>query len=279
MRDNTMMAVCGKKRIGKSYKTFEQMLQQAYFTEHRRKVLYFDVNGEYGGYEIAKITHRIKEIGEHEIIKYSNSPTFEIRRIVPKLNPQIMNDLNVLADYIDNLLMKILVQFRNGILVVEDLNATLGDNLPQRFTSTICNNAHRNCDIILHIQSAGRLVPKVRQNCEYVRFHYQLDDMDDSKSKLKGDYEIFKIAQLIVNKQFLGGNKRFFVLINREEKKLSGKFSPRMMSEAIQEYLTQNMRKLKPILDQRDKKGKKIFTYEQALNKKTEELFGMFWGN
>lgn len=279
MRDNTMMAVCGKKRIGKSYETLVKMLHSAYFAEHRRKVLLCDVNGEYGNYKIGNTTHRIKEIGEHEIVQYSNSPTFEIRRVVAKLTPQIMTDGDALTDYIDNWLIRILVQFRNGILVVEDLNTILGDNLPQRFVGTICNNAHRNCDIIIHVQSAGRLVPKVRQNCEYVRFHYQLDDMDDSKTKLKGDYEIFKIAQLIVNKQFMGGNKRFHVLINREEKKLSGKFSPRMMSEAIQEYLTQNMRKLKPILDQRDKKGKKIFTYEQALNKKTEELFGMFFGN
>lgn len=273
------MAVCGKKRIGKSYETLIKMLHQAYFAEYRRKVLYFDVNNEYSSYEIGGTRHNLKEIGEHEILRYSNSQTFEVRRIVPKLNPQLMNDLDALTNYIDNLLMKILVQFRNGILVVEDLNSVLGDNLPQRFTATICNNAHRDCDIVLHLQSAGRLVPKVRQNCEYIRFHYQLDDMDDSKSKLKGDYEILKIAQLIVNKQFLGGNKRFFALVNREEKRISGKFSPRMLSEAIQEYLTQNMRKLKPVLDQRDKKGKKIYTYEQALNKKTEEMFMQYWGN
>ena len=120
---------------------------------------------------------------------------------------------------------------------------------------------------------------KFLTNTEIIRFHYQLDDVDDSKGKLKGDYEIFKIAQLLVNKQFLGGDKRFYVQINREEHKLCGMFSPRMLSEAIQLYLSQNIKKIKPFLEQRDKKGKKINTYQDAINEKLKELFGLYWGN
>ena len=281
MRDNILMVVSGKKRIGKSNETLKKMIYQAYLSPHRRKVLYFDVNGEYGSYKIdGKEAHSIKKIGEHEIINYANATNvFEVRRIVPEITNDMLNNVDELEDYVDNLLITILVQFRNGILVLEDLNNVLGDVLPKRFTAMICNNPHRNCDIIIHFQSVGRLSPKLLQNTEYIRFHYQLDDLDDVKYKLRGDYEILKIAQNLVNNEFMIGNKRFHILLNREEKKISGKFSPLMLSNAIQKYLQQNPRKMKSILNEKNIKGKRVYNYESAMKTKTKELFEMYWGN
>ena len=63
------------------------------------------------------------------------------------------------------------------------------------------------------------------------------------------------------------------------ERKLKGAFSPRMLADAIQEYISENQKVLKPILEKRDVSGKKIYNYQQALNMKTLELYNKYNGN
>ena len=275
MRDNILIVSSGRKRIGKSVETLRQVLYQAYEGKYKRKSLIFDINNEYGRFEMSPgVYHSIKEIHEADIVKYSNHPKAEVRRIVPYKNNMPMNE-----NEIDDLLVKVMVCFRGGILVVEDLNNIFGDVLPQKFSAMLCNNAHRNSDIFLHLQSIGRLLPKIRQNCDIVRFHHQFDDLIDSKEKLKGDYKILKIVQLIVNNEVERGNKYFFVEIYRDINKIKGQYSPRMLTEAIQNYLSENYSILTPLLQRRDKNGNKIYSYQQALELKTEELFQKYYGN
>lgn len=264
------------QNIGKSYTSLKQMLYQAYFAKHKRNGLIFDTNGEYGEYEIDSKIHRIKEIGHGDIIKYGNSTANEVRRIAPFRT----NGGPLTPQETEILLIKAINQYRGGTLTIEDLNRIYGDALPQSISSLLSNVRHRNCDVIFHLQSVGRILPKMRQNTKIIRYHYQLDSIEDSKDKLAGELEIYKIAENLVNKQFESGNQYFFVYIYREIKKIKGAFSPRMFSEAIQDYLSENERAMKHLLQKRDlKKGKKIYSYEQAINIKTTELFKKYYGN
>ena len=116
----------------------------------------------------------------------------------------------------------------------------------------------------------------MRQNAEYVRFHYQLDGVEDSKGKLKSEYQIFKIAQNLVNKEYFDGNKRFFLFVNREEHKLIGNFKKEQLEVAIKQYITQHQIILKPLLEQRAIGGKKRYSYDECVVLKIKELLKQY---
>lgn len=276
MRDNLLVIVTGRKRVGKSHESLRQLLYYAYVSKYPKKSLIFDVNNEFGAYKIEKTTHNIKEIKESELLKYSALKGGEVRRIVP-IKP---NGMPMDENEIDELLTKVIKFFRNGILMVDDFNTIYGDSMPVKFTSLLCNNAHRGADVILHLQSAGRLLPKLRQNTNIIRMHAQLDDIDDSKGKLPpSDYKVLKIAQLMINKQVDDGNMRFWVNIDRDVMKIKGQYSPKMLSEAIKAFLLENPSQFSALMKAKDERGKSKNTYEQALNIKIVEIFKQLYGN
>lgn len=276
-RSPILIIPTGAQDIGKSYQTLRQAIFQAYVAEHKRKSLLFDTNNEYEVYEIEGKKHYIKSIGHNDVIKYGNSKIPEVRRIVP-FKP---NGLPMSPEEAEGLLIRVIEEFRGGTLVIEDLNRLYGDSLPVSISGLLCNVRHRNCDVVFHLQSIARVLPKMLQNAKVIRFHYQLDTIANSAEKLKGEMEIYQIAEKMVTKEYdKGGTSvRFFVYIYRMARKLKGAFSPKMLSEAIMEYISENQRILKPLLEKRDLSGKKIYNYQQALNMKTVELYKRYQGN
>ncbi|KKS77404.1 MAG: hypothetical protein UV51_C0007G0002 [Candidatus Woesebacteria bacterium GW2011_GWC1_42_9] len=277
MRNPLLLIATGGQGIGKSYTSLKQAIYQAYVAKFKRSSLIFDTNGEYAAYEIDGVTHRIKAIGHgnNDIIKFGNTKVPEVRRIAPFH----ANGMPMAPEEAEALLTRAVTFYRGGTLIIEDLNRIYGDSLPQTITGLLCNVRHRNCDVVFHLQSIGRILPKMRQNTKIIRYHYQLDSIEDSREKLAGEIEIYKIAEKMVNKQQDEGNTHFLIYVYREIKKLKGNFSNRMLSEAIQDYISENERVIKPLLIKRDLKGKKINSYETALNQKTVELFKKYQGN
>ncbi len=275
MRSPILLIPTGMQEIGKSYTSLKQAIYQAYIAEHKRGALIFDTNGEYAEYEIDGKMHKIKAIAHNEIVKYGNNKVPEVRRIAP-FHP---NGMPFSPEEAEVLLIRVINQYRGGTLIIEDLNRIYGDALPQSVSGLLCNVRHRNCDVVFHLQSIARILPKMRQNTKIIRYHYQLDSIEDSKDKLAGEVLIYYIAEKLVNKQFENGNRHFFVYIYREIKKIKGAFSPKMFAEAIQEYISENERVIKPLLVKKDAQGKKVHSYEQALNLKTVELFKKYYGN
>lgn len=280
MRENRLIIVTGKKRIGKSNETLRNIIYDVVAKEGR-KGLIFDVNNEYGEYEIwfpdgSSKKHHIKRIAHKDLPKFVTQKKIECVRIVP------INDDGSMMEHeqIEELMLKILKMFRGGVLLLEDMNNIIGDSLPVRVSGALVNNAHRDCDIYIHLQSVGRILPKMRQNAEFIRFHYQFDGIEESKGKLKSEFQIMKIAQIIVNNKYHNENKkRFFLYVNREEHKLIGAFSKQDMILAIKQYIAQNKMIIKPLLDERTMDGKKKYTNDMALKIKIIEFFKMYWGN
>lgn len=279
VRSPILIIPTGAQDIGKSYQTLKQALYQAYISKTPRQTLLFDTNNEYEFYEVDGKMHNIKSIGQTDadILKYSNSKISEVRRIVPFRQ----NGMPMSPEEAEKLLVRAIELYRSGTLVIEDLNRLYGDSLPVSISGLLVNVRHRNCDCVFHLQSIARVLPKMLQNAKVIRFHYQLDSIINSAEKLKGEIEIYQIAEKMVTKEYDKGGThiRFFVYIYRMERKLKGAFSNRMLAESIQDYISENQRILKPLLEKRDKNGKKIYNYQQALNMKTLELFNKYNGN
>ena len=266
VRETKLIVVTGRKRIGKSNETLRMLYNEYTRGQYARKVLIFDPNNEYGGYELydrgVKKIIRVPLLGHNDILSFNKQKLIEIRRIVP-IN-QYGQPLT--PDEQDFLIVKMMQEFRGGCLFIEDLNTVFGDSLPKRVSAFFTNNAHRDCDIVIQLQSIGRILPKMWQNSQVIRFHAQLDSVDQSKNKLKEDYEIFKIAQLMVNFQYDNGNTRFFVYVDKEDKKIRGAYSRAMFEKAIMDYLGENDYLVKKEMNKVDfNTGKKKFSPKDAL--------------
>jgi hypothetical protein len=267
VRETKLIVVTGRKRIGKSNETLRILYNNYIRGTHARKVLIFDPNNEYGAYELydrgKKTIVNVAVLGHNDILRFNKQKVIEIRRIVP------INKFGypLSPDEQDDLIVKMMTEFRGGCLWIEDLNTVFGDSLPKKVSGFFSNNAHRDCDIIMQMQSIGRILPKMWQNTQVIRFHAQLDSVDQSKNKLKEDYEIFKIAQLMVNFQYDNGNVRFFVYVDKEDKKIRGAYSRAMFEKAVMDYLGENDWLVKKEMNRVDfNTGKKKFTAQQALD-------------
>jgi hypothetical protein len=72
------------------------------------------------------------------------------------------------------------------------------------------------------------------QNTRVIRFHYQVDDVDRISDRVP-NFELLKIAQLAVSKQYVSGNQRYFINVDVREQKLYGVFLADY-KEAVIEY-------------------------------------------
>jgi hypothetical protein len=284
-----LTVVAGRKRIGKSNETIKQLLFK-YVAKLRRRCLIYDHNNEYGEYVLdqynqdgsinpnAKVV-RIDTLPHDKIKMFAGQRLIEIRRIVPidKFGRKMQ------ADQQEQLIIKMMDEFRNGCIFIEDLNTVFGDTLPVTVSGFITNNAHRNCDVIFHVQDIGRLVPKIWQNTNIVRLHKMLDGVDQSKEKLgKAGYEIFKIAELMVESIYnLGGkaNESYFVYVDRDYKKIRGKYATAHYLNAIKQYVDlEGHQMVKRMENQREgTSDKKKYNYQQARQLVITQLFNRYF--
>jgi hypothetical protein len=180
------------------------------------------------------------------------------------------------------LLHRVCREYKDGILVVEDFTILTGDTIDKITAGLLCNVRHRGSKGVylkLHIQGAGAIVPKVRRNTAIIRHHYCSESISQVANKLRDEAELFYIVEKLVNKQYHLGNKYFFVYVYRMHKKIVGSFSNAMLTTAIQEYLLENPREFKNLLNRTDLEGHKLYSYQQALNIKIVELYKKYQGN
>lgn len=291
-RNNKLLLATGFKGMGKTYSTMNFL--RPYIAGNMaigvpaRNVLIFDVNDEYDEFQV-------KAIHLKHTAQFSVQPKCEIRRIRPWMDRETFDILypgkkpfvdipkgqaiRMNTEHQLVMLGYLLDNFKYGLLLIEDINKYVGDSMPQDLTGNICTNRHANCDIIMHYQSAGRPLPKIWQNADEVRFHHQTDSVDSSKSKLEDSYEIFKLAQILVDTEFDKGNVRFYVWVNKITNKIIGNFTKEMFLHAIGEYVSVNYNLLRPLLQKRDAAGNKVFNYPQAEQQFTIKKFNQYWGN
>tara|TARA_Y100001937_G_scaffold112207_1_gene159583 strand:- start:22 stop:828 length:807 start_codon:yes stop_codon:yes gene_type:complete len=266
MREALLGVAVGKKGIGKTYTTMSiinQYIKGGLNTKPRRALI-LDVNDEF---------ENVRAISINDVQLFTYHPKIECRRIRPYNEDGSKMTLNQVADT----LWKILEEYKGGLLLVEDINKYVGDYLPNDLVGALCTNRHSSLDIILHYQSIGRVVPKVWANINWLRFHKSTDSIDRHKKKYEDKWEAFRICEILINKQYFGGNKRFYLTYDCDNEKILGNFSSTMISEAIDEYIALHHTKLiKPLLNQINPNGKKKFTQQTATKEIKNKLIKMY---
>jgi hypothetical protein len=269
MREPKLGAAVGKKGVGKSYTTLKMVgdYVRPKGGVKPRRVLILDVNDEY---------ENIRAISVTDIALFSLHPKIEARRIRPYNADGGKMGLRDIAD----VLFTCLEHFKGGLLLIEDINKYVSDHLPNDLVGAICTNRHADLDIIMHFQSIGRVTPKIWQNINWIRFHKNSDSVDRHQKKFQDKYDFLKISEIMVNSEYFNGNKRFFVYVDTDEEKIMGEYTPKMLKDAISEFVaTQHNRLVKPQLNKRDEYGNANAEPQKVIREVKDRMFKMYYGN
>jgi hypothetical protein len=261
-REPKLVAAVGKKGVGKSFTT-EKMIYKYVAGSNvapPRRVLIIDVNDEY---------YNIKAIRIQDVTLFSVHPLIEVRRIRPFKDDGTKMSL----DDISQTLFDVLQTFKNGLLLVEDINKYISDTMPNDLVGAICTNRHIGVDIILHYQSIGRITSKVWQNVNIIRLHKFTDTVKRHKHKFEDKFEYLSIAEIIINKRYETGDKHFFLYVDIDEEKVYGSFTQQEFDSAANIFIQNNYANLiSPLLKGRDERGKKTHTPQTAIAETKKRL-------
>lgn len=259
-REPKLLVAVGKKGCGKSFAT-KKMMQQYAYENPRRRVLILDVNDEY---------YDIKALRIQDVSLFSIHPTVEIRRIRPFLD----NGKRMTLDDIASTLFIILETFRNGLLLVEDINKYISDTMPNDLVGAICTNRHIGVDIIMHYQSIGRITSKVWQNLNIIRMHKITDSVKRHKHKFEDKYEYISIAEIIINQEYEKGNKHYFLYVDIDDEKIYGSITEAQYENAVNIFIQNNYTNvISPMLNARNESGKKVHTPQSAMIEYRKRLY------
>jgi hypothetical protein len=242
-REAGMMTITGVQGVGKTYMNMhiikEYVKDKFYNKVKGRKCLIFDTNGEYTEEQFRKNdidNFKVKKIALSDVEKWSRTDTQECRRIDAK-NLGIKEKKEAVE-----FLLKV---YRNGMLVLEDINTyILSVTFMEEIVGGLVNLRHRAVDVMISYQSLRPVEPRIWQNSRWIRMHYQADNVNDIKNKVTNP-TLFKIAQIIVNNRYFGGDKRFFVYIHSFANKVEGKFTKKEFEDACRQYLNSNKKYIK----------------------------------
>lgn len=274
-RENLVLIAAGKKGVGKTVSTIEMIYKYVNGNPAKgippRKALIFDVNDEFSSFWYHGETHSIKAIAIKDILKFSVHPKVEVRRIRPFFD----NGKKMGIDDMKQVLSHILENYRNGLLLVEDINKYTSDTIGTDLVSALATVRHIGIDLIAHYQGIGRCAnPKLLANTQVIRLHKTNDTVSRHKNKFEEKTEIMQVAECMVSNKYKAGDKRFYLFVNIDDSKIRGDFNEDDIDEAIETYLTSNYNsKVKPHANKVDiKTGKKSMTHEEAYLKLAKEI-------
>jgi len=285
MRECGLYAATGFQGSGKSRETTEMAIEYVTGDAARgvppRSVLILDFNNEYGAVETSRGIVYIKTLRKDQVNAFALSPHKEIRRIIPWHNGKKYDfeEMHKMVNYV-------FTQYVGGALILEDLSGYYGDHLPDKFVASLINLRHKNIDTIIHFQTTARFVPKLRGNLKYCRFHWQSDNVSAEKVS---NYELYRIAQNIVNHQYYHGidprtgqqtgNPFYYVYIYQYINKIKGDFTKRQFIEACYDFITQHPKTTTTFEKQRDLNGKKKYTYGECVEMVIMDFLKKYYGN
>ena len=250
-----MILVAGRKGVGKTFQTLLTISKylKTTATKRGRKVLIFDVNNEFGDVQKDHKNTSLPKIG---LIKLSQVPAFA------KVNQAVVKRVSIFKDDGQRMTLSdmakalgyILDHYRNGLLLIEDISKYITDSMPGDLIGSICTQRHVSVDVIIHVQTVGKLFnPKLWGNCNELRLHRADDTIKRHKDKISGNIEPLLIMEQLVEMKNKQGDKRFFCYLNKDHGKILGKFTKAEFLKAIEAYLSSNYNQiLKPLLDKRD---------------------------
>jgi len=267
-REPQLVCVVGMRGVGKTYTTKDEIkryiLSDTRTGRSSRPVIVIDVNGEYEGYKA--IDFDIDEPNEHiraEQIRAITVPkpyrilTFH-KNHQPMTPDEIISTCATVAKY-----------FRNGLIVMEDINRYMLSNIKVDIIGLLVGLRHLGTDLIIHYQGLKAVPPRMWTNANYIRVHKYTENLDVFKERIP-NYEICKLAEIIVQTQHRKGNIRYYVWCGIQDEKLipcSDVGFNEIFEDACVQYLSINKRDLRDYMDLTDREGTKKFSGRpEALN-------------
>jgi hypothetical protein len=270
-REAGMMVCTGIQGVGKTYQNMhiikDYVKDKFYNKVKGRKCLIMDTNGEYTAEQFKKNdidNFEPKRIALKDIQDWSKANISECRRIDAK---------NVGIKEKKEILEYLLKVYRNGMLVIEDINTyILSVTHMENIVGGIVNLRHRAVDVLISYQSLRPVEPRIWQNARWIRMHYQADNVNDIKGKVNNP-ALMKIAQLIVNNRYFNGDKRFLVYIHNFSNKVEGKFTKQEFLDGCRQYLNANKKYIKEFKEMND------VSMEEAIDGQSKIYFDQYYGN
>lgn len=281
LREAKMMLVAGRKGVGKTYQTLKMISGYLKSTglKRGRKVLIFDVNNEFGNVKQDHSNTAFPNIG---LIKLNQVPAFAKveRPLAKRVSVFKANGERMTLSEMGKALGYILAHYRNGMLLVEDISKYITDSLPGDLIGSLCTQRHVSVDVIIHVQTVGKLFnPKLWGNCNELRLHRADDTIMRHSSKISGTIEHLLIMEKLVELKYNAGNRRFFCYLNKDTGKIKGQFTKTEFLQAVEAYLSSNYNRiLKPILEKRHiYSGERLYkNQKQAVLAYMEGLVGEY---
>jgi hypothetical protein len=266
-----MMVTTGVQGVGKTYQNMyiiKSYVADKFFNKVRgRKCLIMDTNGEYTKEQFSRNDiedFNPKMIALRDIPEWSLSNMVECRRIDAK-NLSIPEKKKVL-EYI-------IRYYKNGLLVVEDINTyILNVTHMEEIVGGLVNLRHRGVDMLISYQSLRAVEPRMYSNSRWMRLHYQQDNVNDIKGKI-ANLALYKIAEILVKTRYFNGDKRFFVYIHCFDNKIEGKFTKKEFLDASEKYININKREMKEYVEMND------CTKAEAMQYLQKQFYDQFYGN
>lgn len=93
------------------------------------------------------------------------------------------------------------------------------------------------------------------------------------QKKFEDKYELIRIGELMVNKQYFDGNERYYMYIDCENMCFMGNISQKQFDEAAKTYIEENYRRMiGPMLQIRGVGNKKKWTADTAMKSEMDRL-------
>jgi hypothetical protein len=270
-REAGMMIATGIQGVGKTYLNMhiirDYVKDKLKTRVKARKCLIMDTNGEYTLEQFTRNNipdFAPKTIAVKDIAQWSLSDAIECRRIDAK-NLGIQEKKDVIQ--------YIIRFYRNGMLVLEDINTyILNVTHMEEIVGGLVNLRHRAVDMLISYQSLRAVEPRMYTNARWMRMHYQADNVNDIKGKI-ANLPMYKIAQIIVNNRYFGGDQRFYLYIYNFANKIEGQFSKKEFKDACRQYLNSNKKHIREFKEMHN------VTMEQAVEGQITQFYNQYYGN
>lgn len=244
-REAYILTVVGRQGGGKTYRQVQECLAYA----KSRKVLVFDCNvpsGSYKDFPTIDYDCTLQDEYKHGRVTVDKSTTragvikqwptgVGARRVVNyRKDTQMMNVTEMNQTALD-----MMSHFKDGMLVFEDMNAYLIGVRALGFLSNFLRCRHNGVDLVLILQSAGAIDPRIWANTSLLRMHKTLDSVrtPSIRRRIPHDkFEMVMLGELMVNHQYDLGNTYFFVYLELRQYKILGA-TPDLLSKACHKYL------------------------------------------
>lgn len=262
-RQPMIMLVCGETGVGKTYRNKLEikryMMDHLAFGKKGRKVLAFDTNDD--DYP------EFRTVSPNHLKALTKVSARRIRPFKKDGSPMDNEDKK-------QVITKIMKQFKNGLVVLDDIDHYMTGAKGQAMIGALCTVRHKGIDILLTHQSIAKITTSEWQNCTWLRLHHQVDDITRYRERIP-KYEMVRIAQIIVDEQYelcskalaegkinekeYKIQKSFFVYVNMREQSILG-CSRAAFIRACKKYIDQEEgKKVRMLLNEQDFDGQKVY--------------------